>query len=79
MGPGAPEFFLRFDDEKQENCDEQGENAQPFGQGDADKDAPELAVGSSRIAQGAEEELTENDSDADRCRPRSDRGEACAN
>ena len=66
-----------LDDEKQENCDEERENAQAFGQRDADENAPELTIGSGRITQRTQKKITENQSDADRGGTRADRGQTC--
>ncbi len=67
-----------FDHEEQKNCDEQGEDAQAFGERDADEDTPKLTIGSSWIAQGAQKELTKNYSDAYGGCPRTNGGETCA-
>jgi hypothetical protein len=76
--PGRTVAGFLLDDEKQKNCDEKRENAQAFGKRDADEDAPELAVGSGGIAQGAQKKLTENYTDAYRGGARAYRGETCA-
>jgi hypothetical protein len=67
-----------LDHEEQKNRYEQSENAQSFGERDADEDASELSIGSGGIAQGAQKKLTENYTDADRGGARADRGETCA-
>jgi hypothetical protein len=49
-----------FNHEKQKNSDEERENAQAFGERDADENAPELTIGSGGIAQGTQEKIAEN-------------------
>src|ERR1700730_8104136 len=63
--PGAGNVLL-FHHEEQQNCDQQGENAQTLCERNTNKHASELTIGCRRIAQRAQKELTENYSNADR-------------
>jgi hypothetical protein len=66
-----------LDDEEQKNGDEERENAQAFGQCDADENAAELTIGSGRIPQSTQKKVTENQSDADGGGARANRGQTC--
>src|SRR5215510_7582983 len=52
--------------EEQEKGNQQRENAQRFGDGEAKDQAAELTIGGRRIAQGALQKLAEKVADADR-------------
>jgi hypothetical protein len=63
-----------LDHEEQKNRYEKSENAQAFGERDADENAAELSIGSGGIAQGAQKELTKDYSNADCGGAGADRG-----
>src|SRR5437870_11987082 len=64
--------------EEQQEGDQQGEDAQRLGDGEAEDQAAELAVGGGRVAQRALQELAEQVADADGGSSRADGGEAGA-
>jgi hypothetical protein len=64
------------DDEKQDHGDDERQQAEKFGRGEADEQTTLLAVGGRRIAQSAFEELSEHIAHAQRGKARTDSSEA---
>jgi hypothetical protein len=65
--------------EQQEQRDQQRENAERFGHGEAEDQVAELALRGGRIAHGGCEVVAEDDADADACAAHADAGDARAN
>src|SRR5690606_15842432 len=57
--------YRRLLREEEEERDQQGEDAQSFGNGEAEDQAAELAIGGGRVAQGAGEVVAEDMAEAD--------------
>jgi hypothetical protein len=66
------------DREQQQQRDEQREDAQRFGDGEAEDQAAELAVGGRRVAQRAGEIVAENVAEADARAAHAEGGDAGA-
>src|SRR3569833_2264950 len=64
--------------EQQQKRDEQREDAERFGHGEAENQVRALALRSRRIAQRAVQELAEDHADADAGAALADGGETCA-
>jgi hypothetical protein len=68
--------FNYLGDEDQDHRDDERQQAEKFGSGEADEQATLLAIGRTRVAQRALEERTENVTHADGGHAGTDRGEA---
>ena len=76
--PSKPVKRRISDGEQEQQRDQQREDAERFGHGEAENQAAELAFDVRRVAQRAIQELAEQGADADAGGSGSDRGEAGA-